>query len=323
MDGTNASKETIGLILGCLKDVVCIILIFAPYVYVLCTGFLFLARCVMNVLIEFSNTVKRMLNRLRYLFRAKKHPTDTYSLAVPIKLSSRCFSLFYRGMNPSQREVYRLSLLRNLFVENALNGHQQYVDGLYLVCDPATKEENLSRALLYFVYGKLVSEARSPSPLNLFAECPDLANVPGLETFQRTFKDIKDFVVKEILPNNLRVEGLSDLDYNIMIEFIKLIMIKKAHENVQDFRNAIGKKQLDNLINEMYVKSFIPSSSDMIKLISRSFSIEISILKPGCKAAHQYTSFEILNCNAISRSSRAQGKMNLLEQGENSYTLIS
>lgn len=162
---------------------------------------------------------------------------------------------------------------------------------MYMVCNPANKEENLSKALLHFLYNRLCIEAMSKSFSNpdgsfdLLAECPDLAKTPGLKEFPDLFKTIKDVAVKEVFESVANVDQLSDVQCDLVMELIKMVMIKKAYEDLEGFEASIGRTHLHKLIDQMARNKFLPSNKDMLKLVSKSLSTSVHVLAPDKKVA--------------------------------------
>lgn len=261
-------------------------------------------------------------------------PRNTQNIAMQVKYPPfdtvyRRFQNYYcyRKRNLRIKSVDVFKKLRDLPSLECLRG-TQLGSYSYMVCDPKDKDENLCKALLHTMYNRLCNEAMSKNPLNphgsfdLLAECPKLCESHELIVFHDIFKTIKNHAV-EVLRQVHRIEHLSDPQRVLLVELIKVIIIKKVYENLENVQASIDVPQLNWLISQMILNDFVPSTKDTLKLVSNSLSISIHVLKPGNKVSNSnaYGNYSFDNYETTSTSVQ---EMVLLDQNkDNSYVLAT
>lgn len=309
-----------------IKDFVYMVFVIGPFVFALFLLCKFiLVQSVKHVLSIFLNMIMWMIESLAYVLGIDRSTPSPFFYGIML----RCLKVSSHDIGSSIStpiRVDRFAMLSNLFAQNALA--PRYANRIFLVCAPKSKEENLEKALMQFLYDRLRAEAISQTLINptgnfdLLAECPNLAKVSGLERFPANFKSIRDTAIEEILRSTPNVNALSVNQYNLLVELIKMIMIKKAYENIRIFNNSIGSVQVGNIISEMCSKDFMPSCKDMIGFISASFNIGVEIMTPSNKVANLYNTLNATFIRVPIGMTPPISTMRLLEQESGSYTLV-
>lgn len=195
----------------------------------------------------------------------------------------------------------------------------------YIVCNPNEKEKNLSNALLHYMFSMLRSEAGLENATGDFVfltECPDLESYPMLKGFPKVFKAVKDNAV-EILQRVRDIKRLTADEHELLIELIKVIMIKKAYEDLEHTRISIGTGQLDKLIVQMAQNRFMPSNKDMLRLVSKTLGFTVHVVKPGdrIEGTEAYKAFTTERASINAATIGHPKPPVLLEQSKDSYTL--
>lgn len=323
--------EEISDALVAIKNAGYMLFTLGPFIFallILC--WLMIVRYARDYIRELLNMVEQVILSLKYLFGLEQRPPGPQASFI-----EQSFIRFTSFSHDKTRDVLlrrtppRAGILRNIFIPNALAG-TPYANNTYLAYNPANKEENLSKALVHFLYNRLRTEAMSQTLANpagnfdLLAECPNLAAIQGLEGFPEDFKCIKDLAMKHILQPTRNANNLSVIQCYLMIELIKAIIIKKAYERMGlIIPQGCRRDQFDNLINKMPNNDFISTDLDTRRFICMSLNIGIDVLRPGNKINNLYNNHLIIPQYPFPPPfAPPPTTMTLLEQEEGSYTLI-